>query len=383
MSTAAAIGGLTPERWDRLAGPHFYSTSAWLRYCDADTGVTGTAAMTWDGHEPVWAVPVRELSGLPSWSRYRWNDHLREFGLPLLPDAGTLVGPPEGFQTHFLSAVGNRPIAPLASLVTDLRRSGGSTTERCERACVAMYLTSDDVRSLRDAGVEAEPVLLDVDAWIRVPDGGWTAWLDTFPAKRRHHIRRERERFEAAGYRILQLSLGEYADRLGHASAATLRKYGHRTTVAAEVVSLRRVAESMGDAARVSLCILPTGDPVGFCIYYLWADTVFLRWGGFDYERFVGDRAAEYFNVAYYCQVELAPERKVYWIHPGPTAPAAKALRGAELRPLWLLDLSEDSMLARCADQVRRHNHRMYERLASDPRTASAMVSDDLWDGAP
>lgn len=378
MNAEEIFGGLTQEIWDRLAGRHFYSTSAWLRYCAADTDVPGTAVVAHSRDEPVWAVPIRELSKLPLWSRYRWNDHLKEFGLPLLADTGTLVGPPEGFQTHFLSAEGVRPPAALSRLVADLRVRSGSDKDGDERACVAMYVTSEDVRAVREAGVTAEPVLLDVDAWIPVPERGWPAWLGTLPAKRARNIKREDQRFREAGYCISHMPLAECADRLGGASAATLRKYGHETTVSDEAASIRRVADCMGEAARVAVCSLADGDPIGFCIYYVWADTVFLRWAGFDYERLVG--AAEYFNLLYYSQVKRAPEGRVRWIHAGATAHAAKALRGAELRPLWLLDLSEDSVLARCAEQVREHNVRLYARFADDPRVASALVSDVLWD---
>ncbi len=117
--------------------------------------------------------------------------------------------------------------------------------------------------------------------------------------------------------------------------------------------------------------------PFGFCLYYVWGDTLFLRWGGLDYPRLVG--AAEYFNVMYYSQVALAPELGVRWIHAGIKSPDAKALRGAELRPLWLVDLAEDSPLAQERDAVRRHNRLAYERLKADSRTRGALSSDDEW----
>lgn len=376
-----SFGGLTSEAWDGLAGGHFYSTSRWLRYCANDTGSPGEAVVTRRADapdEPAWGVPVSELASLPSWSRYRWNDHLAEFGLPLLPPTGTLVGASEGFQTHFLSAPAvGRSTSGLADLVAELRRpcdAGG-------RACVAMYVTTEDVLALREAGVKAEPVALDADAWIRVPDGGWDAWLETFPGKRRRTIAREERRFSQAGYTITHRPLAEVCDRMGAASASTLRKYGHQTTEQAEVDSLRLVAESMGDAAQVAILSIGDGDPVGFCIYYLWGDVAFLRWGGFDYDKLVG--ATEYFNLAYYCQVRRAPELGIRWIHAGATAQAAKALRGAELRPLWMVDLTPDSALERSADQVREHNARLHARFADDPRTAPTLAPDSVWNPFP
>jgi hypothetical protein len=371
------FGGLSPEDWDKLAGDHFYSTSAWLRFCTAEAGTPGGAVLSRVGGDPAWAVPTRELAGLPSWSRYWWNSHLAESGLPLLPPQGMLVGPPEGFQTHLLAPTAGRSTAALGTLVDDLRRLTGQGDRTEERACVAMYVTTDDVRSLHAAGVSAHPVLLDADAWIPVPEGGWPDWLETLPAKRSRTIRREDRAFWAAGYQIAEMPLADCVEQIGVAAAATLHKYGHETTPETELVSLRRVVEWMGDAARVSVLSVGDGAPVGFCIYYVWGETVYLRWAGFDYDRLVG--SAEYFNLLYYNQVRRAPERGVRWIHAGATAQAAKALRGAELRPLWLLDLTEDSVLATAAEQVRQHNAGVHARFADDPRTAPALVPGEDW----
>jgi uncharacterized protein len=370
MSVTTTFSGLTAGEWDRLAGRHFYSTSRWLSYCSNDIGVPGSAVVSYAGDDPAWAVPVRELAKVPFWSRYRWNDHLTEHGLPLLAPEGVLIGPSEGFQTHFLCAAPDRPVDSLARLIAEVR-------DRCGRgqSCVAMYLTTEDVMAARAAGVLAEPVLLDVDAWIPVPDGGWPAWLDSLPSKRRRRIRHEDRAFAAAGYHVDHLPLAQVCDRIGAASAATLGKHGYETTPESEAAALRRVAENMGDAARVAVCHFGDGDPVGFCVYYLWADVCFGRWAGFDYTRLAG--AEEYFNLCYYTQVKRAPETGIRWIHAGATAQAAKALRGAELRPLWMLDLTEGSPLERSAGEVRRHNLRMHAQFAQDPRIAPRLRQFD------
>jgi uncharacterized protein len=379
------LGGLAPEEWDRLAGGRFYSTTAWLRFCAAEYGGPGAGVVVRRAGEPVAAVPVRELTSLPVWSRYRWNDHLAAFGLPLLPDAGLLVGPPEGFQTHFLRPDGDGDGGDgdggdgggpaIEDLVDALRRTARSGDE--QRGCVAVYLTTPDVIAARRAGVTAEPVLLDADAWIEVPDGGWPAWLETLPNKRRKNIRREERSFREAGYRLETMPLAASYERLGGPAAATLLKYGHETSPGNELVSLRRVVDCIGDLASVVVCWLD-GEPLAFCIHYVWGDTVFLRWAGFDYDRMAG--AAEYFNVLYYSQVMAAPERGTRWIHAGVSVPEAKALRGAELRPLWLLDLQEDSPLSGDgASAVRRHNAELYGRFTADPRTAGALVDREAW----
>lgn len=69
----------------------------------------------------------------------------------------------------------------------------------------------------------------------------------------------------------------------------------------------------------------------------------------------------------------------VRWIHAGLKATTAKALRGVELRPLWLVDLTPDSPLDGAGQLVRAHNLSIFENLASHHRTASAsaLVEED------
>lgn len=102
------------------------------------------------------------------------------------------------------------------------------------------------------------------------------------------------------------------------------------------------------------LCAPPGEPPLGYCLYYLWGDTLFLRSAGFDYERL--RNAAEYFNLVYYLPVRIAAAAGARWIHAGVEASEAKALRGALLRPLWMLDLSADSVLDGQDDAVRAAN---------------------------
>src|SRR5215475_3733164 len=138
--TETTFGGLTPGTWDDLAGGRFYSRSKWLTFCTEETGTPGHAVVVGNDASAC-AVPIRELAGLPDWSRYRWNDHLTEAGLPLLPSGGLLVGPPEGFQTHFLGA-GAASTGHLKELIGELRRQCGG---QAGRACVAMFLDTDGV----------------------------------------------------------------------------------------------------------------------------------------------------------------------------------------------------------------------------------------------
>ncbi len=115
-------------------------------------------------------------------------------------------------------------------------------------------------------------------------------------------------------------------------------KYGYPTRTPEFRVEFERYARMTGPAGRVALCHAPDGTLIGFCLYYVWGDAVYLRWASFDYDRLVG--CEEYFNLVYYSQIRLAGELGVRWVHAGKKALEAKVLRGAELRPLWMLDLS-------------------------------------------
>jgi uncharacterized protein len=372
---AAAVA---PEEWDRLAGGHFYSTSAWLSFSGAEPGAVSGVAVRWLDGNLVGAVPVAELTA-PPMPLYRWNDLLSSFDLPMLPSTGLLVGPRQGYQTHFLVSESDSGGTLVADLVGEIRRLHAFGGQGGERACVAMYLTTRDALAARSAGVAAQPVLLGADAWLKVPPGGWSAWLDSLTSGQRvKKIRKEVRRFREAGYEIVHMPLSECYDKLAVAAATTQSKYGNAGSPEDYLSALRRYVDGMGVAAKVAVCSRRGDHPVGFCIYFVWGDTVFLRWCGFDYKKLIGG-AAEYFNLLYYNQIELAAERGVRWIHAGIKSPEAKARRGAELRPLWLVDLVEDSVLVRLSDQVRQHNMRGYQRLAEDGQTAAALVDRDSW----
>ncbi|MGI5270362.1 GNAT family N-acetyltransferase [Nonomuraea sp. CA-218870] len=344
------LGGLTPEAWDGLAGPHFYSTSAWLRFCAAEYGGRSDAVVR-DGA----AVPYTELTGPPMLPLYRWTEQLSARGLPAPPPEGLLVGPREGYQTHFLGAPEGVP-----ALVEELRgRAAG-------RPCVAMYLPPSELESVRRAGVTAPAVVMDADAWIAVDD--WPGYLSK---RKRYRVRAGRRAFEEAGYTIKHVPLAECVDLLAVPASRTLAKYGVDSEPEEERGALRGHVRNMGEAARVAICCRDGGDPVGFCLYYVGTDTIFLRWAGFDYDRLAD--ADEYGNVVLVSQLDLAAELGLRWVHAGLKSSAAKALYGATLRPVWLADLSADSVLEGAADQVRRHNADVCRELREDPRTAGAL----------
>lgn len=369
------LAGLTPEQWDTLAARHFYSSSGWLRFCTRSAKSRCSAVLVRPDDGAVGAVPVT-LVDEPLSGNYGWNGILTGRGLPGLADRGVLVGPPGGYQTHLLRGTDDPRITK--ALLGELRSLAADRDTGAGAACVAMYLSTDQVRMLRDAGVTAPPVLLEPDAWFDVPAGGWEPWLASMNARYRHRIRRDVAHFDAAGYTVRRDSLAACVHRLPPLAVELALKLGYDPSPERFAAEFGDYIEVFGDAARVVLCEDDAGALVGFCMYFIWGDTIYLRWSAFDYPRLSGGNA-EYFNLGYYRQIQLAGEIGATRLHAGKKAIDAKVLRGARLRPLWLLDLDERSPLAAEEGLVRKHNARLLRELEDDSLTGKAIADRAEW----
>lgn len=372
----SSLGGLSRAEWDAMAGGHFYSSAAWLDFCSTDFGA-GIDGVLGTGHGRVRVAAPITARVDPGPSSYNWNLALADRALPRLPPCGVLVGPREGYQTHLLRG-GTEPSVPAVADLLDTLRIRAAAAPPAERACVAMFLTSPDVRLLHAAGVSAPPVLLEPDAWISVPAGGLPAWIEDLPKSRRVNVRREVRSFRDAGYRIEHVALAECCTGIVPLAVRTLSKYGFEARPDEEHAALRNHVTCLGEDARVALCAPDGGPPVGFCLYYHWGDTLFVRWVGFDYDRLCD--AAEYFNLVYYHLIDWGAARGVRWLHLGVKSIRAKALRGARLRPLWLLDLAADSPLEAVTAQVRSGNAELYRSLAEDRSLVRGLADRADWE---
>ncbi|WP_018685282.1 peptidogalycan biosysnthesis protein [Actinokineospora enzanensis] len=365
------VGGMSTVEWEALSADRLYSSYRWL-----DLTASSMAGAV-HGRTPAGALAAMPISvaddGLGDF--YRWSDQLAPRGLVAPPASGVLVGPRRGYQSHLLSSPGADPVAAAATVLDGLS-SLDDVPDGAPR--VGMYLDTASVVAFRSAGVRSLPVLLRADAWIPVPDGGWDDWLRSLPSRSRAElVRRERRKFEAVGYEVTDHPLSDWVDVVGQLLTNTEAKYGHSTDPAARRAFLGRQADCMGPAARVLLCARPGEPPVGYCLYYLWGDTLFLRSAGFDYSRL--HNAAEYFNLVYYLPVRIAAEAGAHWIHAGVEAAEAKAMRGAQLRPLWLLELS-DGVLSDQDDAIRAANTALVTELtgsSSAVRTAWCTTAAD------
>ncbi|WP_336204466.1 GNAT family N-acetyltransferase [Nonomuraea sp. LPB2021202275-12-8] len=331
----------------------FYSSRRWLGFCAAMSSVPAGAVTAELSGGGLAALPVSVVSG-PTQPFYDWTAILAARELPAPGPFGLLAGPQGGYQTHLLATPG----ADQGEVGAALR----AALEEVGLPAMAMYLTTSDAAALGAAGVEALPVLLGADAWLPVPEEGWQAWTRSLGRSRGEMVRREIRRFESAGYEIVDAPLSDWVGQAAALLAGTEARYGHGGDYQR---ALTEQVRHLGSAARVICCNPPGEPPVGFVLYYVHGDTLHLRSAGFDYERLRG--AAEYFNLVFYLPIRRAAAAGVRWVHAGIESTQAKAMRGAELRPLWLLDLSPGSLLGDRPDAVRTANSRTRASISATP----------------
>jgi hypothetical protein len=366
------LGGLDEASWDELAGDRFYSTALWLRACDLEGGGVGGGVHVTLPSGGRAVVPVLAV-GDEAHPNARWVDLLTARGLPSPSPRGLLVGQRRGYLTHLLTTPGAEPVEAAAAVLAAVREACPPVPDAPAR--VALYLTTPDVLAFRAAGVTALPVVLASDAQVEIPAGGRDAWLDSLGAHRARRVRSEARRFEQAGYRVEHRTLADAYPDVARLAFRTEQRHRGASDPAPYVEGFRRQGELAGERAEVLLCSLPQGPPVGCCLFYRHRGTVYLRAVGFDYERLAG--AFEYPTLAYHVPAGLPGVRA---LHAGIESPEAKALRGARLRPLWLLDLTERSPLEGCADEVRAHNAAYRAGLAAIGPHVEAALEVDEWD---
>jgi hypothetical protein len=373
MSFHFELDTISAAVWDEMAGRNFYSSANWLHFCAVEHAATVEAVLAADNGTTGVAVPLFSGADLAD-SLYDWNAQLASRSLPTLSNGGLLVGPREGYQTSLLRTTPRPALGVVTQLLAELRaRAAG-------KACVAMYLNTEDVRLFQAAGVVAPAVLLECDAWLPVPVGGFDSWLATLRSRRRSSILKEIAAFTAVGYQIQHMPLRECSTAIAALAVHTESKYGHGFSMAEDLATFRNHERCLGDAAMVALCTLDD-IPIGFCLYYVWGDTIFLRWAGFNYPRL--RNAYEYFNLVFYEQLRWAAERGIQWMHAGLKATKAKVIRGALLRPLWLLDLAETSALIGAEREVHEHNAAVLGELLADSTLCRAIADRTEWHSHP
>ncbi|MEU6440356.1 GNAT family N-acetyltransferase [Streptomyces sp. NPDC047046] len=174
---------------------------------------------------------------------------------------------------------------------------------------------------------------------LRLPSGGFDAYLATLSGKRRRTLPVERRKIRAAGVtlRVEPLS-ASWIPRLGELEAQLMAKYGVTWQAAQTEQVLHEMLGTFGEDAQIVLAE-GDGDIRGFATLLRHRDHWFARQSGFDY-AYQGNLPL-YFETVYYYPVEVAERFGIKAIHYGLGTEEAKRSRGcvAETQYAYLLPL--------------------------------------------
>lgn len=369
--TTTTLATIEPGSWDALADGALYSSYTWLSLLESDADAEVGYAIVEDGGQLLAATPFahvhRERNPLMDWPAL-----LRARGLDPGDGQRLIAAPRRGYQAHVLTAPGvdqRTKVKAAALLLAHLDREAHA---RGLAGVLVLYADSVTARLVQAARAGATVAHLAHDAWIEPVGARFSDYLRSLGSHRRARVRREMAVFNDAGYRCEHVTLEAAAGEAGSLLAQTQARHGHPADREALARSLAAQGRAMGDGAEV-LVLRRGARAVGFVSFYCWGDTLFLRAAGFDYERLAG--AAEYFNLVYYLPVAIAYERGLRRLHAGIEATEAKALRGASIRPLWLVDFGS----AIDSRQAAHHNAAVLDELLSGSTAVARAVDAAAW----
>jgi predicted N-acyltransferase len=326
-----SLVAVEPRAWDSLCGTTLYSSHAWLE-AFAEPEVEQTLVTVEDGGRLLGGLPLFLLPGANENPRYDLfelaGEGARRAWYPQL-----LAGSRSGYSNGI-------PVAPELDADERERVVDELVAEVAARAGEAgsagfLYLDRPDAEAVSRRLDRPHALLLSGGgARLRVAWPDWESYLASLPSARRITFRRERRGFVEAGLTVRVEKLPGREGELAPLLASLRRKHGvWGSTVEACAAYLRACAAGeLGPRSVVFLCELG-GRTVGFCLAYVFRDTLFVRSAGFDYPCCPG--RWEYFNVTFYEPIAYAATHGLAWIDYGTEALRAKRLRGSTLRTLW------------------------------------------------
>ncbi|MGK4585262.1 peptidogalycan biosysnthesis protein [Kitasatospora sp. HPMI-4] len=321
------------DAWDRIAGDAgFYLSHRWLRHEEDSTTATARYVLVTDTNARLVAATPVYLVESELNPGYRPHEQLTG-----VAEAKPLVvaGARRGYHN---SPLLDSELAPEDR--ADCLRLLVQTVEELVHAYEAeqawwLYVRDEVAAELKAATGAEVAHLQKLDAAIALPGADFDSYLRSLPSKRRVVISRERRRFCEAGYEVRRLKLSECWQETGGLLAELQGKYGHSAAPEPMRRLLRAQAEGLGDTGTVIGCFLGE-HMVGFSLCYEFAGTCWIRATGFDYDRLHG--AAEYFSLVFYEPIQDAYRSQgLRRLHLGTSSSRAKALRGAQLSPLWAI----------------------------------------------
>jgi predicted N-acyltransferase len=336
LVTEETIDAVGAAAWNGLAaGRGLYLGYAWMRAAERQTSAEARYVIARDCRGRVRGVCPTYLSREGGTSLYNAFDRfLRPAGIPDDERAAWFpamtVGSRAGYSTEFLIADASDRAAVLAAL---LAAAVHEARARDARTVDFLYLRDSavaDLVPLLDARHRA--FLAGADCVIRVEWSSVEEYVLAQPRRRRPPIRRELREFEGAGYTVEIGTLGPVVDEAAALLARLQKRYGHADTADDMRRYLASQAEAL-DPASVVFLLRRGGRLVGFALFYAVEGVLYGRAAGFEYEAL--DGRFEYFNLSVYLPLRYAIEHGFRELRLGPGSYEAKALRGAELEPLW------------------------------------------------
>jgi uncharacterized protein len=326
----------TRADWDDLAaGVSFYLSRDWLRPSERSSSATARyLVVTGPGGDLVAASPYYLVS------RER-NDFYRLDLLGLQPQpTGRYVcaGSRRGYHNAPLvrdtadAAIRRHALRLMSDEICAVADQAGQGTAWW------LYVADETVGELCAAADCDVPLYLDMEARAQLRGWSWDDFLDGLPSARRRTLRREDRAFARAPYSVSVASLRDCWYEAGPLLANVQRRYGHSDSPEEARDYLAGLALGSADPGSVILC-RREGALVGYCHFYDFGRTRWLRSVGFDYPRLAG--AYEYFALTYYLPIREAYARGLRSAHYGIKSLGTKALRGATLRPLWAVPIGE------------------------------------------
>ncbi|WP_328956964.1 GNAT family N-acetyltransferase [Kitasatospora purpeofusca] len=358
------VAEVAPDLWTGFGpGVPFYAGHRWLTCAAEATGEEVLAVTVGDGRRLLAAVPAWVTTG-------RENPFLQpERLLPTADPAGRpylCVATKKAYTSPLLTAPGADRPEVLARLLDGVRRV---VRERDLAGAVALYADTATVRRWHPVLADRHPVLLDVDASVERLPAEFAGHPLAVASKRRREVQREWRVFEGAGYRLGVEHLADCLDEFVPLAANLERKHGNPV----DEDGLRHTLEVQARHCRDDDLVFTArrdGRLVVACLAYTDRDTVYSRMFAMDYEA--AGQAFEYFGLAYYLPVRHAVEHGFRRVNLGMSTVAAKIARGAEVRPLWALDLGERPLWT--PDRARAAN--ADRRAALDPRAGAPETAD-------
>ena len=355
-----ALSSVDAGQWDRLASGNLYQSHGWLTWLEPSTSATARyVIVTGSDGELLAAAPYYVVE------RER-NEFYRLDVLGLQPDNGrVLMGARNGYRNGVLAGDAESRRDAVRLVVDRIHEEAGGGWW--------LYVTDDAVAELCEI-LDRVPIFLELEGRIPLPGNGWEDYLDSLPASRRHAVRRERRAFEKAGYAIGTARLDECWYEAGPLLANVQNRYGHGDSPD----DARGYLASLGRAANPGAVTLCRRDDrlVGYCHYYDFGTTRWIRTFGLDYPALTG--AFEYFELAYYRQVAGAYAAGLRSVHCGIKSPQAKAVRGARLHPLWAVPVGE-AAASWPARRCRAHNRAALEATRDMLAHACGAVDETRW----